>query len=237
MLFRSKVTGDVTDGSKIKAPVTLSDKSSIDATDTPITVEKNATATMKGNAAKPVTVEEGAKLNLSGGMTLLPEFKGATSDATVKIDANLASGEADTMSAILDKLGGDKITVGADKAATATLNSQSVKIDEDSSGKLTAFNGAQALSTEFTGSTGSTTGSFYELTLADLPDCRIKGDKFVNGSWVHMNGAFNSEGEGRETDAGNLTVTMFMGNTVTKVRYNVIPDEGDQYTIEITINH
>ena len=239
-----KVTGAVTGASKIETPITLGDGGSIDGTGAPVTVEKNAKVTLKGNVTKPVTVEEGSKLTLTTGMTKLPEFKGETSKATIAIGVELTSGEKNTMSDIINSLGGDKLSINGAKGGTATLNSKSVKIDATSEGKLTAFNGAQPLKNEFTGSTGSTTGSFYELTLTDLPDCKIKGQKYVGDEWVSMNGAFANTGEGRPTDAGNLTVTMFLGDTVTKVKYTVIPNaeakgdsESTSYDIEITINH
>ena len=239
-----KVTGAVTGASKIETPITLGDGGSIDETGAPVTVEKNAKVTLKGNVTKPVTVEEGSKLTLTNEMTKLPEFKGETSKATIAIGVELTSGEKNTMSDIINSLGGDKLSIDGAKGGTATLNSKSVKIDANSEGKLTAFNGAQSLKNEFTGSTGSTTGSFYELTLTDLPDCKIKGQKYVGNEWVSMNGVFATDGNGRETEAGDLTVTMFLGNTVTKVKYTVIPNaeakgdgESTSYDIEITINH
>ena len=239
-----KVTGAVTGASKIETPITLGNGGSIDGTGAPVTVEKNATVTLRGNITEPVTVEEGSKLTLTDEMTKLPEFKGETSKATITIGVELSSGEEDAMSDIINSLGGDKLSIDGTKEGTATLNSKSVKIDADSEGKLTAFNGAQSLKHEFTGSTGSTTGSFYELTLTGLPACKIKGQKYVGNKWVSMNGAFASAGEGRPTDAGDLTVTMLLGNTVTKVKYTVIPNaeakgdnESTSYDIEITINH
>ena len=192
------------------------------ASDLAAAFQSSSNVTFTGTA-----IGSGTPLNLGSGQTLT--LTGAVSDIT----GLTGTGKVVLSGSISDTLANCYASLGSTVAApTASGSSASgtlpASLKLSGAGDIDNYWDGKSLD-DIASGTGSSTVSFKTITFTSTQapqNCYIKGERYVNGSWVAMDGVL-SDGQFKMTDADGWTLVCLLGDKVEQIRITISDDDSN----------
>ena len=173
------------------------------------------------------TIGSGTPLNLGSGQTLT--LTGAVTDisgltGTGKVVLSRSGSISDSLADCYASLG-STVAAPSDPSTTTTLPA-ALKLS--GAGDIDNYWDGKSLD-DIASGTGSSTVSFKTITFTSTQarqNCYIKGERYVNGSWVAMEGDL-SDGQFKMTDADGWTLVCLLGDKVEQIRITISQNDND----------